>query len=114
MFLFETMSPPTVSTFLTRYVFSFVKEPKSGFRIEGLGLRAILIVCLMEACINILRMLHTYSLKETLIRISTWYSDSAMIGVRFPVGEEFPLCHNVQTGSGAQKTPYPMGTGVFF
>jgi hypothetical protein len=37
-----------------------------------------------------------------------------MAGVRFPAGaRKCPLLHNVQTGSGAHPTSYPMGTGDF-
>jgi hypothetical protein len=38
-----------------------------------------------------------------------------MIGVRFPVGAgNFLLLHRVQTGSGAHRASYPMGTGGYF
>jgi hypothetical protein len=48
--------------------------------------------------------------------IATGYElDDRIIGVRFPSGVgNFSLRNRVQTGSGAHRTSFPMGTGGFF
>jgi hypothetical protein len=45
------------------------------------------------------------------IAIGYWLGDRGF-GVRVPVGQEFSLLQIVKTGTGANPTSYPMGTGA--
>jgi hypothetical protein len=54
-------------------------------------------------------------LRHSAVSIATAYGlDDRAVGVRVPVGSEFSLLHVVQSGSGAHRTSYAMGTGGFF
>jgi hypothetical protein len=53
--------------------------------------------------------------RESVVNIATSYGlwDQG-VGVRVPVGQEFPLFQVVQNGSGVHPTFYPMGTRGLF
>jgi hypothetical protein len=53
--------------------------------------------------------------RGSAVGIATAYGlDDREVGVRVPVGSEFSLLHEVQTGSGAHSASHLMGTGGSF
>jgi hypothetical protein len=53
---------------------------------------------------------HVFYSRDSVVGIATGYGmDDRGVGVRVPMGAEFPLLHVVQTSSGVHATSYPKG-----